>query len=357
MALTDLPERAVRRFDDYQQTRWWLAHPVGTVRKYADDRGTAFAGLVTFQMFLGMLPLLVVVLTVLGNVLAGSDQLRDAALESTLAQFPVIGQRLREDVMALSADGLLLGVSIAGLLWTAAGIYHGMQLALNQVWNVEGIARQGFVSRHLRAVVLFVLVISAAIGTAFVRGEYVLGLGPSLVTRLGSTLVGAGIAAVLLLGVFRIVVAPVVPTSRLVPAAALAGCFWELLQLVGSRLVMEQLAPAEDLYGGIGFVVVTLLWINLLARSAVFANEWAVVSWEGLWPRRLAQPPLTDADQDVLRRLARNERRRPEESIDVEFDDSDPDSGTAEQNRAGDERGERPSRAESGAAGRTAASD
>lgn len=329
MALQDLPERAVRWFDDVQQQRWWLAHPVATIRKYADDRCSAFAGLVTFQVFLGMLPLLVVVLTVSSRVLAGSEQLRRAALESTFAQLPVIGSRLEEDVSSLAVSGPWVILAVAGLLWTAAGIYHGLQLALNQVWNVEGIHRQGFVSRHLRALLLFALVISAAIGTAFIRGETV-GLPPSQPTAAATALVGAITSSAILLGVLRIVVSPDVRLRHLVPAAVLAGLLWELLQLVGSWIVMEQLAGAEDLYGAIGFVVVLLLWINLLSRSVLLANEWAVVSWEELWPRRIAQPPLTDADRRVLAALARNERRRPEQRIDVWFEDRRADEDDAE---------------------------
>lgn len=318
MGVTDAPERAVRWFDDLQQRRASLALPVGAVRKYADDRGSALAGLVTFQVFLGMLPLLVIVLTVLGRVLEGSDDLRDKALESTLAQFPVLGSRLEEDLSTLAISGPWLVVAIAGLLWTAAGIYHGLQLAMNQVWNVEGVDRQGFVNRHVRAAVLFTLVITAAIGTAFVRGSVPPGWGPlvPLVTALGSS----ALAALLLLGVFRIVVAPSVPTVRLIPAAVLAGLLWELLQRIGVFLITDRLGEAQDLYGGIGFVVVVLFWINLLVRSAVFANEWAVVSWRGLWPRRIAQPPLTDADRRVLEALVLNERRRPEQHIEVRFD-------------------------------------
>lgn len=320
MALQELPERAVRWFDDVQQQRWWLAHPVATIRKYADDRCSAFAGLVTFQIFLGMLPLLVVVLTVFSRVLEGSEQLRRAALESTFAQLPVIGSRLEEDLSTLAVSGPWLIVSVAGLLWTAAGIYHGLQLALNQVWNVEGVHRQGFVSRHLRALLLFALVISAAIGTAFVRGENI-GLPSSSPTAAASALVGAAASGAILLGVLRIVVSPDVRLRHLVPAAVLAGLLWELLQRVGSWIVMSQLAGAEDLFGAIGFVVVLLLWINLLSRSVLLANEWAVVSWKELWPRRIAQPPLTEADKRVLAALARNERRRPEQRVDVSFDE------------------------------------
>jgi YihY family inner membrane protein len=320
VALTDLPEQAVRRLDDFQQDRTWLAHPIGAVRKYADDRGSALAGLVTLQVFLGMLPLLVVALTVLGEMLARDDDFAEAVLESTAAQFPVLGQRLQEDIGAIGVSGPWIAVSILGLLWTAAGIYHSMQLAMNQVWNVEGIHRQGFAARHLRAMLLFVLVVSAAIGSAFVRDER-LGIQPTLLADVLSTLAAVLFSAVLLLAVLRIVVAPVVPWVLLVPAALLSGLFWQFLQGVGTWIVVDQLAEAEDLYGGIGFVVVVLLWINLLARSIVFANEWAVVSWRGLWPRRIAQPPLTEADRRVLAALARNERRRPEEHVRVEFDE------------------------------------
>ncbi|CAN5809563.1 hypothetical protein BH23ACT2_BH23ACT2_11460 [soil metagenome] len=338
MWLTNLPERGVRWFDTYQQTRPWLALPVGTVRKYADDRGSAFAGMVTFQVFLGMLPLLVILLTVLGRVLEGSEDLRDKALESTLAQFPVLGSRLEEDLSTLSVTGPWLAVTIVGLFWTAAGIYHGLQLAMNQVWNVEGVDRQGFVSRHLRAALLFTLVIAAAIGTAFVRGQVPEGLGPNVAVQMVTALASAALGGLLLLGVFRIVVAPVVPLVRLVPAAVLAGLLWELIQRIGVFLVADRLGEAQDLYGGIGFVVVVLFWINLLARSAVLANEWAVVSWRGLWPRRIAQPPLTEADRRVLEALVHNERRRPEQHIEVTFDadadqvgdtDTDTDAGPA----------------------------
>jgi YihY family inner membrane protein len=315
------PEQGVRWFDDLQNRHWFLAHPIAVVRKYADDRGSAFAGLLTFQIFLGLLPLLVVVLTVFGRIAEGSEDLRASVLESTIAQFPVVGERIQEDVGALSVGGWWVAVSIAGLLWTASGIYHSMQLALNQVWNVEGIHRQGFVSRHLRALILFMLVITAAFGTGQIRGRNPLGLGQPVVVDLLSTLAGSLVSIALLFLVFRIVVAPVIDWRCLVPAAVLAGLLWQVLQAVGQWIVMDRLAQAQDLYGAIGFVVVMLFWVNLLARSALFANEWAVVSLRELWPRRIAQPPLTEADREVVEALARNERRRPEEHIEITWDE------------------------------------
>ncbi len=54
----------MRWFDERQVERWWLGFPIGVFRKYADDRGSALAALVTFHIFVGLLPLLAVVLGV-----------------------------------------------------------------------------------------------------------------------------------------------------------------------------------------------------------------------------------------------------------------------------------------------------
>ena len=72
-------------------------------------------------------------------------------------------------------------------------------------------------------------------------------------------------------------------------------------------------------------MVVTLFWINLLTRAVIIANEAAVVGGRRLWPRRIAQPPLTEADRRVLEGLVHNERRRPEQHVRVTFDEDPPD--------------------------------
>jgi YihY family inner membrane protein len=319
------PVRLWRCFDARMAPRPWLGVPIAVVRKYADDRGSALSGLVTFHVFLGMLPLLVVALTLFGRVLEGSEELRDGALDSALAQLPLIGPRLREDVSGLQVGGPALAISLVALLWSASGIYHSLQLAMNQVWNVEGVDRQGFVSRHLRALLLFGLLLLAAVATAPIRRWSLPSALPDPLAWVLSAVGSLALAMVLLLAVLRTVVAPAVPSVRLVPAALLAGALWEVLQRVGVDLVGTRLREASDLYGGLALVVVTLLWINLLARATVLANEVAVVAWRRLWPRRIAQPPLTDADRRVLTALARNERRRPEQHVVVTFDPSGDD--------------------------------
>jgi hypothetical protein len=50
-----------------------------------------------------------------------------------------------------------------------------------------------------------------------------------------------------------------------------------------------------------------------------------------LWPRSVTQPPLTQADRAVFRRLAQMEVRRPEQEVTARFTeaaDEDPLDGT-----------------------------
>jgi YihY family inner membrane protein len=319
----------VRRFDDLQADHAWLAAPIGVLRKYADDRGSALAGLLTFQVFLGILPLFVVGISVFGSFFGHSTQLQQAVPRSAAEQVPAIGEQIRAQVRGVHIAGPWVALSVAGLLWTATGIYTSFQLDLNQVWNVPGVDRQGFWSRLWRAAVLFASVFAAAIGATLLRRLFP-GVRPDGVVWVATFLGSALLAAGLLLGAFRLAAAPTVPTRLLVPAALLAGLAWEVLQRVGTWLVADRLSRAQALYGSIGIVVVTLSWINLLARSVIVANEAVVVVHRRLWPRRIAQPPLTDADRRVLRGLVRNERRRPEEHVEVTFDDRDDDGRSGE---------------------------
>ena len=56
-------------------------------------------------------------------------------------------------------------------------------------------------------------------------------------------------------------------------------------------------------------------------RDRVYAAELNVVLANHLWPRSMVQPPLTDADRRSLTAQATQNRRRPEQHIEVSFDD------------------------------------
>lgn len=319
--ITAAPERAVRWFDRWQGRHGWSAFPIGVVRKYADDRGSAMAGLFTHYAFLALFPLLILLLTGLDLALDRWPSLRREIVDTVVGQLPVIGETLRDESSSLAATGIGLAVGVLGLLWGATGLYNSAQLAMSQVWNVEGVDRMGLVSRLVRAVALFALLFLGA-AVAAVASLYGVYIGDAPAVRLLGMVGGTAINVVVVLGALRIVTPPVVAWRRLLLPALLSGVAWEVLQMVGQWLVTRQLSRTQDLYGVFAYVIGTLAWLNLMARVIVFSVEVSVVAADGLYPRRIAQPPLTGADRDVLDRIVHNERRRPEQRIDIRWDAS-----------------------------------
>ena len=78
--------------DRFQQRHTWAGFPIAVVYKYADDQGNYLAALITYYGFLSLFPLLLLLSTVLGFALAGNPELQHQILDSTLSQFPVIGE-------------------------------------------------------------------------------------------------------------------------------------------------------------------------------------------------------------------------------------------------------------------------
>jgi uncharacterized BrkB/YihY/UPF0761 family membrane protein len=108
---------------------------------------------------------------------------------------------------------------------------------------------------------------------------------------------------------------------QLVPGAAVAGVAWTVLQAIGGFVIGRYLKNDNALYGLFGIVLGLFAWVYLMTEVTVYAAELNVVLARHLWPRSMVQPPLTDADRRSLAAQADQNRRRPEQHIDVSFDD------------------------------------
>jgi YihY family inner membrane protein len=312
-------DRALRRVDAAQQRHRWSAFTVGVVKKYGDDRGGSLAALITYYGFLSVFPLLLVFVTVLGFVLEGNRGLQHELIDSALADFPIIGAQLRRNVHALSGAGVGFAVGLLVLLWGTLGVAHAAQHAMAQIWNVPGRVRPGFLPRLARALVFLVVLAFGVIGTTVLSGVLAGSDEGTVLTVLGIVLAAALNVGLYLVGM-RVLTPKSIPTGDLVPGAVLGGVAWTALQFVGSYLVARQLRHTSELYGFFAVVLGLMFWLYLTAQILVYAAEVNVVRARHLWPRSLAPPPLTPADEETLSAVARAEERRPEQHVDVHFD-------------------------------------
>jgi membrane protein len=314
--------RGRRRVDAFQRRHRALSFSYAVVKKFGDDEAGRLSALVAYYGFFSLFPLLLVLVTVLGYALSDDPQLQADIVDSTLAQFPVIGAEIQENVGSLDGDPFALTFGILGALWAGLGALRAVEHAVNAVWDVPVKRRPGFVKSRLRAGAMLLVLGTGIVGVVLLgsAGTASDGLGP-LATVLGAVAGLALAVAVFLVG-FLVLTDNDVPWRDHVPGAVFGGVAFVVLQVVGGYYVRHVVQGASDTYGFFAIVIGLLSWMYLQARVALLAAEINVVRSGRLWPRGMLDDDLTDADERALRRLAYVEERIEPERIDVTIDDA-----------------------------------
>lgn len=312
-------ERAIRRVDRAQQRHRVPAFVFGVIKKYGDDNGGTLTASLAHSAFLSLFPLLLILVTVLGLIVAGNQALYHDVLNAVANQFPAGGDQLT-NISALrrsSVIGLIIG--LAGLLWGATGLAQAGLFTMEQVWNLPGPARPGFLPRLVRSMIFLGVLGVGVIVTTLLTGLDTFGHNAVVIVVLAVVL--ALLANVGLYFVsFRVLTPKGVPSRALLPGAAFGGAAWTLLQAIGTYLVHHFL-HSSSVYGVFATVLALIAWISLGVTLTVYAAEVNVVLERRLWPRTIIQPPLTEADRAAMALQALQNQRRDEQQVRVSFTD------------------------------------
>jgi len=312
-------ERVFRRIDETQQGNGPLGFTFAVTKKFGDDNAGSLVSNIAFSAFLAVFPLLLILVTVLGLVLSNDPSLRKSVLDSTFADFPIVGRQLSSNIHALHRSSVLgLSIGLLGFLWGSIGLSQAGVFAMEQVWNLPGPERPNYPKRLLRSIGFLVvlgggLVISgflAAFGT-FGRHEVALGLLGELAAI--AVNIGQYVLA------FRVLTPKSVATRSLLPGAVAGGVAWTILLALGGYLLGHDLRNDSPIYGLFGIVLGLAAWVYLGAEISIYAAELNTVLARHLWPRAMVQPPLTEADQRSMALQATQNQRRPEQTVTVSF--------------------------------------
>ncbi|HXF57530.1 MAG TPA: YihY/virulence factor BrkB family protein [Actinomycetota bacterium] len=282
---------AARRLDRFQRRHPVVAFPLAVAKRFGEDQGGYLAALVAYYGFFSLFPLLLVFVTVLGLALAGNPALREAALETALGRFPVIGDEIRENVGSLRGGVLALAVGVGGALWAGTGVTLALQHALNRIWGVPPERRPGGIGARARGLLLLAVLGSLTLASTFVSGLVGSGAAPALLLRAGGLAGSALLNLVLFSLAYRVLTAAPLGWRDVLPGAAVAALGWTGLQAVGGFVVARQISGASDVYGTFALVIGLLVWITLGAQLTLYGAEVNVVRARRLWPRSLLSPP------------------------------------------------------------------
>lgn len=255
------------------ETKPVIGTALRVVKRYGQVHGNNIAAAISFQIFVSLLPLMLVVITVLGFINAGSADVA-GKIVGNLGLTGEAATTIREAVSTATENRRAIApIALLGLLWSGLGLVNAFQYGLDQVWQVEA---RGIKDKAvgmfwiLGAVVLFVA--STAVTTA-------LNFVPGFSVPIG-IVVGLAVNFALWLWTFDILPNRRVPVRALVPGAIVGAVGMEILKVVGAVYVPRAVASSSALYGSLGVVFAVLAWLLIFSRLVIYASVFNVLRWE-----------------------------------------------------------------------------
>ncbi|MBB2769568.1 YihY/virulence factor BrkB family protein [Mycolicibacterium monacense] len=334
-------------FDRLQQRSRAMGYVIAVVYKYVDDQGGYLAALITYYAFVSLFPLLLLLTTALGVVLVGRPELQRQIVESTVNQFPLIGEQLAQPEQ-LSGGAVAVVVGILGALYGGSGVGQAVQNAMNSVWAVPRNVRPDPIRSRVRSLLLLLVLGSAAIAATLLSavGRAVDDLGV-----LGTAGVVVGTIAIntgILLVAFRTTTSRELTYRQVLPGALAGALIWQFLQWFGAGYVARTVSSASATNTVFALVLGLLAFLYLISVSLVLCAELNVVRVDHLYPRALLTPftdsvTLTSADRRTYTRKAKAERVKGFQHVAVTFRPSrshsheglDPAAGEVEEEAGG----------------------
>jgi uncharacterized BrkB/YihY/UPF0761 family membrane protein len=303
--------------------------PVGVViaviYKYLDDQGGYLSALITYYGFVSLFPLLLLMTTGLGVILAGRPDLQEQVLHSTLSQFPVIGSQLHQPEGLSGGTGAVL-VGVVGALYGGLGVGQAVQNAMDSVWAVPRNKRPNPIRSRLRSLLLLVVLGSAALTATALSaiGQATDGLG--IVGEIGATLAAVAINGLICLVAFRVTTSRQLTYRQVWPGALAAAVIWQILQRFGAGYVAHTVKSSSATNSVFALVLGLLAFLFLVSSTLVLCAEINVVLVERLYPRALLTPfvddaDLTEADRRTYTKKAKAERVKAFQRVSVRFRD------------------------------------
>lgn len=299
---------------------------VGVVYKYNDDQGGYLAALITYYGLVSLFPLLLLLTTGLGVVLAGRPNLQAQVLHSTLSQFPVLGDQLHHP-QGLSGGAVGVAVGLLGALYGGLGVGQALQNAMDTVWAVPKHKRPNPIRSRLRSLLLLLVLGSAAIAATVLAaaGHATGALG--VFSKIGLALAAVAINAMICLVAFRVTTARALTYRQVLPGAVAAAFIWQMLQWFGAGYVAHTVKRASATNSVFALVLGALAFLFLASVALVMCAEVNVVLVERLYPRALLgaftdNADLTMADRRTYTKKVKAERVKAFERVHVHFDDT-----------------------------------
>jgi membrane protein len=283
----------------------WFDHLARAGGRYERTQGDLMAAGVTYFAFLALFPVLLLVASIIGLVLARNALLQQQLFSTIRETFPgSLGQQLVRQLSDAVDGARFIGlIALAGFLYAGLRTVDKLRVGMERIWKGH-VDPPDVLRDNLQDVVALValgglglvgLGLTGGVTQASSRVLHLLGLadepGYGVLTWGIAIAVAAAGDVVIFLWLLRVVPSISYPLRLLLPGALFGAAGFEVLKLLGGYYL--SLISGSVTASAFGGAVGLLIWINLVARFCFFTAAWTATLRS---VQRVSPQPRTDAD-------------------------------------------------------------
>lgn len=259
--------------------------------RFSEARAAQAAASMAYYAFFSLFPLLLVFVAV-GSFFLESDQVYNQALTLVEQVIPVSNQLIEENLQRVrTARGAVGFVGLAGLIWSATGVFNGLAHNVNLAW--PGADKRNFFEKRLVALgmlgmLTLLLIVSLLLEAAFqlLSGFQIPLLGSISVYdtrpwKLFSNLAPWFFIFVLFMALYRWTPKKDVHWKAALGGAVIASAAWKLATSAFTWYLESGLGRYDIVYGSLGAVAALMFLIYLISAITLFGAHFsaAIQKW------------------------------------------------------------------------------
>ncbi|MGY1886422.1 MULTISPECIES: YihY/virulence factor BrkB family protein [unclassified Blastococcus] len=264
----------------------WFDHLARAGGRYRRTQGDLMAAGVTYFVFLGLFPVLLLVASVIGLVLAGNELLQRELYEAIREAFPgSTGRDIVADLRGAVGSAEVVGViGLVGFVYAGLRAMDKLRIGMERIWKGRADEPE-FLRDNVQDLLALVLLGAVGLASLVLTGVAtgatswfldVLGLTDATGLAVFTTVVGLALAflgdTVVFLWLLKVVPATPHPVRRLLPGALFGAVGFEAMKLIGNLYL--SLISGSVTASAFGGAVGILVWINIVFRFAFFTAAW-----------------------------------------------------------------------------------
>ncbi len=277
-----------------------------TFAEWNKDNAPMLAASLAYYTAFSMAPLIIITVAIIGLVVNQAEiqaqilEQVESAVGEGAAVF--IGDLINN--MAQPGQGLISSIlGVVGLLFGALALFNNLQIALNKIWGVDDVEKQGgalqFILNKLLSfgmilIVGFLLMTSLVLGTLLsFLDSYLFSLFPNsaLLLRIFSEVLSIGITTLLFMLIFKIL-----PHAEIRWRDVWVGALVTALLFTAGRILLGMYlanSAVSSTYGAAGALTLILLWVYYSAQIVLFGAEFTQI-----YARRYGETIVANASLD-----------------------------------------------------------